>query len=740
VHFYLPIGGFLNTDPVDMNVHPTGASMSFFAELKRRNVFKVAAAYAIVGWLIMQAGEVMSPALNLPGWVNSMLAFFLILGFPLAMFFAWAFEMTPEGIKKEKDIDRSQSINHVTGQKLNHTIIALLAVALVYFVWESRFQTSDDVPSNTGVELVEKHSDAQTGPDVSAATPTSLTPDKNSIAVLPFANRSNLPDDLFFTDGIHDDLLTQLAMIENLKVISRTSVMSYRGSSKQIPEIARELGVATILEGGVQRAGKRIRINAQLIDVATDEHLWAETFDREMTVENIFEIQTEITRRIVAAVRGELTNTESEALTQLPTQSLEAYEAYMHAKATINLAAYTAEKYLLAQQWAEKAVAIDPGFGLAWAILVEAHVQAVWIGYDRSDERYEATSKALERAMAEAPDAAQTQAARGEYLYRIKADYPAALEAFEKASEKQPGNAHFMFLVAITLRRIGEFDPAIVAFEKALQLDPANTQSISDYLITLWFNRDYEKAIPLAEQAIQRFPDEGDLKSHLAIMYIDGKGDLSRARALLDKMTPEAGFAYVSLATTLPLLERDFDQALDAWDIPEVIKFSNYRGSSHGWRGRALGEIYYLRGEPEKAADVLREFIATENSIGITVPRSRAYQLSNQALALALLGDSSEAQSLMDQAITAIENVGDGLASSAIQGIHARLLAITGQREQALAEIERLIDTPGSFLSRWKLTLDPRWDFFRDDDRFNELIRPQGVAGTTPERQAGDGS
>jgi len=367
-------------------------------------------------------------------------------------------------------------------------------------------------------------------------------------------------------------------------------------------------------------------------------------------------------------------------------------------------------------------------------------VQAIWIGYDTSDERYEAASKALERAIAEAPDTAQTQAALGEYLYRIEADYPAALEAFEKASAKQPGNSHFMFLVATTLRRIGEFDRSLVAFERALQLDPANSQATSDYLITLRFNGDYEKGIPLAQQAIQRFPEEGVLKSHLAMMFIDSEGDLIRARALLDDMTPEAGFEYVSLATTLPLFERDFDSALDAWNTPEVIKFSNYRGSSHGWRGRALGDLYYLRGEPGKATDVLRKFVSTENSIELPVPRSRAFQLSNQALALALLGDSSEAQALMDQAVTIIEGVGDGLASSIIHGMRARLLAITGQRELALAEIERLIDAPGSYLSRWMLTLDPRWDFMRDDDRFNDLIRPQAVAGNTPGRQEGDGS
>jgi TolB-like protein/Tfp pilus assembly protein PilF len=698
--------------------------MSFFTELKRRNVFKVAAAYIIVGWLLLQVSDTLVPALHLPDWFHSGVAFLLIIGFPISIIFAWAFEMTPEGLKKEKDIDRAQSIANVTGQKLNHTIIVLLVVALAYFIWESRFRQGAD-ESNTQI-TPSRTSTSSVKPDNSPEVPTGQTPDRKSIAVLPFANRSNLPDDLYFTDGIHDDLLTQLAKIDNLKVISRTSVMNYRDSSKQIPEIASELGVATILEGGVQRAGRRIRINAQLIDVMTDEHLWAETFDREMTVENIFEIQSEITRQIVAAVRGELTSTESNALAQLPTQSLAAYEAYMHAKAATELSAYTAEKYQLAQEWAEKAVAIDPGFGWAWAILVEAHTTAVWLGYDPSEERFAAAKLALEQVMTAAPGSAESQAALGHYLYRVKGDYRTALEAYEQAAEQQPGNAYFMFLVATTLRRIGEFDDAISFFEKALQLDPGNAQSNSDYLLTLWFNGDHEKAIPVAEQAIRRFPDDEALNSHLALMYTDGRGDLTKARALLDAMTPTAGFEYVELATTLPLLERDYEQVLATWDIPELIRFSEYRGNPRGYRGRVLGEIYYLLGDTEKATEVLRKFIATENSIEILVARNRAFQLGNQALAFALLGDASNAMEYIDLATTTIESVGDGLAGAAVQGMRARVLAIGGQRGQALVEIEKLLDTPGSYLSRWSLTLDPRWDFFRDDERFNDLIRPRG--------------
>ncbi len=681
-------------------------------------MFKVAIAYTIVAWLLLQVSDTLVPALHLPNWFHSGVAFLLILGFPIALIFAWAFEITPEGLKKEKEVDHSDFTTGATSQKLNYFIIALLALALVYFAFD-KFVSGPKYDA----KITQSTQKVTNTIDVSA-DPVKPEPDEKSIAVLPFANRSNLSEDLFFTDGIHDDLLTQLAKIEDLKVISRTSVMQYRDTLKKIPEIARELGVATILEGGIQRAGKRIRINVQLIDVNTDEHLWAETYDREMTVENIFEIQTEITRQIVIAVRGELSSEETASLTQLPTENLEAYEAYMHAKAAINEAAYTADKYLRAEQWAEKAVALDPDFTWGWSILVEVHGEAISLGYDASAERVKAAKFALERAMAGDPDSSEAQTALGQYLYRIEGNYVSALTAFKKAAARQPGNSRTMYEVATTQRRIGKFDESIASFEKALRLDPANSVAVSDYLLTLMFNAEYEKGVPLAEKAIQRYPNNDVFKSHLAFMYINWKGDLSRARALLNEMTPQAGFEYVSLATQLPLYERNLSQALSTWDLPEVVKYSGYRTGPTGWRGRELGEIHQLLGNHDVATGVFNQFIADENANEALAARNRAFQLINIALAYALTNEPHSALETMQEATSTIRLVEDALAGATIDGLAARILALVGQRDLAIQEIERLIDTPGYTLTRWNLTLDPRWDFFRDDERFNDLVHP----------------
>ena len=262
--------------------------MSFFNELKRRNVFKVAAAYIIVGWLIMQAGEVMRPALHLPGWVNSMLAFFLILGFPLALIFAWAFEMTPEGLKKEKDIDRSQSMVDVTSRKLNLTITVVLVLALALFAFDKFVLSAGR--ETTAVETA-----------LQEATQEASTKTGKSIAVLPFVNMSDDASNEFFADGISEEMLNLLAKIPELRVTSRSSAFSYKGKDFKIADVGRELDVTHVLEGSVRKAGYQVRITAQLIEVDGDTHLWSETYDR--SLDDIFAIQDEIAAAVVAQLK-----------------------------------------------------------------------------------------------------------------------------------------------------------------------------------------------------------------------------------------------------------------------------------------------------------------------------------------------------------------------------------------------------------------------------------------------------
>ena len=278
----------------------------FYKELRRRNVVKVGIAYAVVAWLLVEISSTVLPIFKAPDFVLQVFVYFLMAGLPIALIFAWAFEMTSDGVKRSDEVQPDQSITAKTGSRLNVFIIAVLAIALAYFIIDEIF--------------------------IETGAPVTVASVGKSIAVLPFDNRSARKDDEFFVDGVHDDILTQLAHISSLKVISRTSVLEYRDTTKNMKTIGEELGVGAILEGGVQRAGDHVRINMQLIDAATDEHLWAETFDRELTAANIFAIQTEIATRVATALRAALTTGERQRINTTPTDNLQAYEAYLLGK------------------------------------------------------------------------------------------------------------------------------------------------------------------------------------------------------------------------------------------------------------------------------------------------------------------------------------------------------------------------------------------------------------------------
>jgi TolB-like protein/Tfp pilus assembly protein PilF len=712
--------------------------MSFFEELKRRNVVRVGVAYGIASWVLLQVADLVLENIEAPPWVIQALMLVVVLGFVAALVIAWAYEMTPEGIKKESEVDRSQSIVGQTGKKLDRIIIGFLIVAVAVLLVERKMlkrETSPDPAAQVQTAANAAAENPGNEPSIAAtdADPGnsgSVAPARNAIAVLPFANRSLQEGDLFFTDGIHDDLLTQLAKIDNLKVISRTSVMEYRDTTKKIPEIAAELGVGKILEGGVQRAGNRVRINAQLIDVATDEHLWAETFDREMTIDNIFNIQSEITRQIVTAIKGEISDEDSRSITEAPTDNVAAYEAYLRARAATLRGDYTQENYIEAEPWAKSAVELDPEFAEAWALLVEIHGQANWLGYDRSPERRTMAEHALRKATSLKPESANVIAAEAEFFYRFDGDYNKALEHFAQAHAAAPGDSRILTFMAITQRRTGRWEESLESFEQTLELDPSNTFNITQYIGTLSIMGRWDRVRAITEAYTVRFPGSRDLRSHQMQSRIFADGDLEAARELFEQMPAWVGSEYAYPVINLIRFQRDWDTLLQLLDKPEVAGFIT-QSSGEGIRLYFMAEAHLGQGQVETARNLLQQALDSFYAMESSSDQQNGFRWQAIANALALQGETDRALAASERALDYMSSEDDAIFGAFNEASYTRILAMAGQREEALESLRDQLGQPGGF-NRWQLHFDPNWDFFRDDPRFVALATPPGEEPNTP--------
>ena len=425
--------------------------MSFFSELKRRNVFKVAAAYIIVGWLIMQAGDTLAPALHLPEWVNSLLVFFLLLGFPLAVIFAWAFEMTPEGIRREKDVDRTQSITRVTGQKLNYTIIALLVAALGYMAFD-KFVLHSHKASDTTVAVEE-------------STPTKSS-DERSIAVLPFADMSAAGDNEYFSDGLIEELLN---ILKELRVAGRTSSFAFKGKDDDLRVIGEKLNVSTILEGSVRKDDQRnrVRITAQLINVEDGYHLWSETYDRDL--DDIFAIQDEIAHKVAQALRITLLGEDEARLEQIANTDINAYDLYLKALGDVNEGSYVSLDR--AVSGFQQVLAIDPSYLPARVGLVKAWTQMAATGAITQAQAITRGMPMLEQILEEQPKngTARVQMA---ILKVFEDDKEAAEKEFISALENDPRNALALNDYGRFLFDSGRVEKGLELIDAALEIEP----------------------------------------------------------------------------------------------------------------------------------------------------------------------------------------------------------------------------------------------------------------------------
>src|SRR5712692_9026058 len=388
---------------------------NFFAELKRRNVYKVAVAYAVVAWLLLQASSIFLPAFDAPSWVMKIFIIVIIFGFPVALIFSWAFEITPEGIKLESEIEPSKSMTRRTGRKIVALTIALAVVAAGLFVYQLVRSNSTFTP---------RQSEAATA-----------APNK-SIAVLPFDNLSRDPDNAYFCEGVQDEILTRLAKVADLKVISRTSTQHFKSTPDNLPQIAKQLGVAHILEGSVQKANDQVRVNVQLINALTDAHLWADTYDRKLT--DIFSVESEIAKTIAETLQARLTGSEKNSIAKTPTANPEAYELYL--KGRFFSEKRTGADLLKSIEYYDQAIAKDPGYPLAYVGLADSHLLLTAYGAISPKESASPAKAALKKALDLDDSLAQAHASSG-LLATLELNVHRAISELERAIQLNPNYA-----------------------------------------------------------------------------------------------------------------------------------------------------------------------------------------------------------------------------------------------------------------------------------------------------------
>jgi TolB-like protein/Flp pilus assembly protein TadD len=677
--------------------------MSLFQELKRRNVFRVGIAYVLLGWAVLQGADFMLDLAGAPDWVIRVFAIAGVVGFPFALFFAWAFELTPEGIKRESEIDRSQPAPTQTGRKLNGIIIGLLVVIVALLLADRLLRPA---PRDVAAERPIAAQPETAGRDSEEAV------EDKSIAVLPFAHRSANADDLFFTDGIHDDLLTLLAKQDAFKVISRTSVMEYRDTTKNMKEVGSELGVRHILEGGVQRAGTRVRINVQLIDAATDEHLWAEMYDRELTTDNLFDIQSEIATAIAGALQATLSGSSLDDVGSAPTRSLPAYDLYHRAKQLTIGNSQT--EWQAAVDLYEEAITLDPEFALAFLGLAEAYLTLYW-SYEGDPSKREASRRAIDQAIALEPDLPEIHMAEGFYHYWGRLDYETALSHLDRAIERMPNNAEAHMWRGWTLRRSGRLEDALVSMRRSLELDPRAPFNWLEYGQTLSYLHRFDEALAAIEQTRALRQLELWASAYTSDIYLQ-RGDITSALEQ-SKATLRSNEPTVRFALWQPLLlSRDFAGAqrfVDAW----TPGFEVWRMRYHP-KELMQAIVYRLAGDTDAARSAANRAIERLQSEASRFPPDYRKHLA-LAEAYATAGDREAARREVEQAL-------DMAPSDFVEGMDnryymARSLALVGESARAIELLEPLLPGPSKISVRF-VELDPHWDGLRDDPDFVALL------------------
>ena len=712
---------------------------SVWGELKRRNVVRVAIAYAIVSWLILQIADVLMPLLSLPEWVGGFVFLLLVIGFLLALIFSWAYELTPEGLKKEKEVDRSQSITHITGRKFDYLIIAVLVLALGYFIFDKFV-----LDPSRDAELVQT--------TTAAVTEKAAETAHNSIAVLPFRNRSaNEENAEFFSDGVHDELLTNLTRIRDLKVISRTSVMNYRDTTKNSRRIGEELGVAHILEGGVQRAGDTVRINVQLIDAATDDHLWAEVYDRQLSAENIFGIQTDIARAITNALEATLSPREQELLAIIPTTNLEAYDNLLLARQLLDRANWQSLRD--AQSHLKKVIELDPGFVQAYVLLARTYSEQIGTGAATLEEINAPWGDAVQTALSLDGNSASAHAVHAQFLWANGLE--GADDAFEKAHQLEPANVDITVMYARYQRDVFQFDRALQLYQSARELDPLSIRVLFGLARIYEARGEMDKALELYARirqidpfsttgvgpasgpymsigdlvrstywlfkALALDPEDSDLSNWIALAYLDF-GDIKSARQWLSWVERAQNTNPMTLASMAMLSTYDGNSDAAIKNARESLE--NQMPDRWGSDAKMIRTllIWAIHNDQTDAAlELVRQAHPELFESPQRINADNVLQAIDTAHLLQMTGQNEIAGKLLQAVITTYE-VPYAVTEPWMMTGNAQALALLGDKEAAIKELRNQVDSGWRLFWRWETELNPNFESLWKEPEFQAIV------------------
>jgi TolB-like protein/Tfp pilus assembly protein PilF len=663
----------------------------FFDEVKRRKVYRVAAAYVIAAGGIIQIASASFPAWELPNWSLRLVIVLLLIGFPIALILAWAFDITTQGVRATPAIG-------VSASHRKRNVIMLVATGVI----------------------------------ISAAAGFFLLPraaahkiDK-SIAVLPFENRSSEKENEFFADGIQDDILTNLAKIGDLKVISRTSVMPYRGKTLNVREIGKALGVSTILEGGVQRIGNRVRVNVQLIDAITDEHLWANDYDRDLT--DVFAIQTDLAQKIATELKAKLSPLEKESMQRRPTENGEAYLAFVRAQNHFHSGMEDFAMLKQGEQMYQRAIDLDPKFALAYAAYSQLES---WIfhTYEPTPARRDKARSLAERALQLEPDLSEAHVAMGFSYYYGDTNYDAALKEFELARRGLPNDSNAYLATGAIQRRQGKWAESTANLEKAASLNPKDAWPLQNLSFNYAMQRDYAAADKVIDRALQIQPDGLGLWQIKAKLAVVARGDLSIGEKCLEKaksipLSNEERIKVLGGTVDFMFLQRKYKEVLELAQNTSDELFSAVPGSivqkyfAIGLAQKGLGN------ESESRAALLKAKSLSEELV------KRAPDVADAHLGLAKvhawLGEKDAALAEAQRAMQLRPESKDAFEGPAVTASVAEIYAILGDKDKAIQLLDGLMNRPSEVTVN-TLKLNPAWDPLRKDPRFQALIDKYGA-------------